>query len=222
MKFCRTLWVPAALAALAASAPSFANSPLSIDFEASPGYGVPVLNTYASIGASFTDGALALTNDAIGPYFSNAPTPGTADSLAGTVMFVDPASAGAVLNIAGGNGASPLTGFVGTVSLDYASKVDAFSVVQIFAGLNGTGQRLGKIALGESQIDSHCSSSPLCNWQNITLTFKGTAQSMVFSSNGGNIAFDNIRITAVPEPETYAMLLAGLAAVGFMARRRRD
>lgn len=218
MKSCRTLL---ALAALAAAAPSFANSPLTIDFEAATSF-ASVLDTYAAFGASFSASALALSNDAAGPYFSNVPTPGTANPLAGTVMFVDPAAANAVLNIAGGNGASPVTGFVGAVSLDYASTVDAFSVVQIFAGLNGSGQRLGKISLGENQLDSNCSSSTFCNWQNITLTFKGTAQSMVFSSNSGNIAFDNIRITAVPEPETYAMLLAGLCAVGFMARRRRD
>jgi hypothetical protein len=29
-------------------------------------------------------------------------------------------------------------------------------------------------------------------------------------------------ITAVPEAETYAMMLAGLGLVGFMARRRRS
>jgi hypothetical protein len=32
---------------------------------------------------------------------------------------------------------------------------------------------------------------------------------------------DNVSVSAVPEPEIYAMLLAGLGFVGFMARRRR-
>jgi len=30
-----------------------------------------------------------------------------------------------------------------------------------------------------------------------------------------------LRVTAIPEPETYALLLAGLGAVGFIARRRQ-
>ncbi len=31
----------------------------------------------------------------------------------------------------------------------------------------------------------------------------------------------NFNVTAVPEPETYAMLLAGLGLVGAIARRRK-
>jgi hypothetical protein len=41
--------------------------------------------------------------------------------------------------------------------------------------------------------------------------------------DGVRIAFhgDSIVFAPVPEPETWAMLLAGLGLVGWMARRRR-
>ncbi|HEY6043569.1 MAG TPA: PEP-CTERM sorting domain-containing protein, partial [Nitrosospira sp.] len=32
---------------------------------------------------------------------------------------------------------------------------------------------------------------------------------------------DNVSVSAVPEPESYAMLLAGLSLMGFMGRRRK-
>ena len=42
---------------------------------------------------------------------------------------------------------------------------------------------------------------------------------------GGGFLIDDIslvgNVTAVPEPESYAMLMAGLAGIGFMIRRRR-
>ncbi len=38
---------------------------------------------------------------------------------------------------------------------------------------------------------------------------------------GGKFEFDNIHVTAVPEPETYAMLLAGLGMVGWARRRKQ-
>jgi len=39
--------------------------------------------------------------------------------------------------------------------------------------------------------------------------------------NQAQFAIDNIEVTAVPEPQTYAMLGLGLAAIGLLSRRRR-
>lgn len=42
-----------------------------------------------------------------------------------------------------------------------------------------------------------------------------------FSHDAGAMVFAPPPVTAIPEPETYAMLLAGLGLMGFMARRRK-
>ena len=49
----------------------------------------------------------------------------------------------------------------------------------------------------------------------------------IWNDDGGGIGFDNLKhdvksvVGNVPEPSTYAMMFAGLAAVGMIARRRR-
>jgi hypothetical protein len=48
-----------------------------------------------------------------------------------------------------------------------------------------------------------------------TLVFAG------FSTGKGTFG-GNVYATPVPEPETYAMMLAGLGALGFLARRRKN
>jgi len=42
----------------------------------------------------------------------------------------------------------------------------------------------------------------------------------VYGYTNFDIAIDNVRITAVPEPSTYGMLLGGMGLVGWMARRK--
>jgi PEP-CTERM motif len=49
------------------------------------------------------------------------------------------------------------------------------------------------------------------------LTVSGTGITGANASYGGNIV-----ATPVPEPETLAMMLAGLGALGFLARRRQN
>jgi opacity protein-like surface antigen len=44
----------------------------------------------------------------------------------------------------------------------------------------------------------------------------------VVGSSGGNASYSGtINLAVVPEPETYALLLAGLGVVGFIGRRKR-
>ncbi len=45
--------------------------------------------------------------------------------------------------------------------------------------------------------------------------------SLSFGSTSNAFEASNFSVTPVPEPETYALMLAGLGVVGFMARRRR-
>jgi hypothetical protein len=66
-------------------------------------------------------------------------------------------------------------------------------------------------------------------WHTYTDTFYADSSSLVLTLKSRNDAswnyFDNIRVSApvaaVPEPETYAMLLAGLGLMGAIARRRK-
>jgi hypothetical protein len=55
-----------------------------------------------------------------------------------------------------------------------------------------------------------------------TFTFSGFTNlaSVTWADNATYHQFDNVNIAPVPEPETYAMFLAGLGLMGFAARRR--
>lgn len=54
-----------------------------------------------------------------------------------------------------------------------------------------------------------------------TLKKVGLGGSFAYTSTDSGTFSTSLTVAAVPEPETYAMMLAGLAAVGFMARRRK-
>lgn len=66
------------------------------------------------------------------------------------------------------------------------------------------------------------------NWTSANLTssvaLNHTGQDFYIrygSTNGAQFYLSSMTVAAVPEPETYAMLMAGLGVIGFISRRRK-
>lgn len=99
---------------------------------------------------------------------------------------------------------------------------------------NGEGS-LGPAGLGGNNFLNNVNSAAVVmrtqfdSVNNVTTTYQlglaGQSVAGIVDGTEATFTFDGTTLTyqvsAVPEPQTYAMLLAGLAAVGFVARRRR-
>ena len=201
----------AALALLAA-APAFAQT-VTLDFEGAAGYVNGIDQFYnggtdslgqsgPNYGISFSDAAVALSNDDLGPYYAGAPSPLT-------VMYAFDSSA--FMNVA--------SGFVDRLTFAYSSAVSNLDFVNIYSGLNGTGTLLASASLfGNASIG--CSGPAFCNFDLTSVKFAGVGRSISFGGNDSGVLYDDITITAVPEPSTYLMFALGLVAVGVVKRRR--
>jgi hypothetical protein len=211
VKLLKTLLATAAFAAvLPASA-----AVVVLDFE-----GVGNLNAVGNFynggagtnyGVQFSQATLALVDADSGGSgnFANEPSPDT-------IMFFLDAN-NAILDVAAGF----TTGF----SFFYSSSTAAS--VNVYDGLGGTGNLIGTLNLTAQGFDN-CAGDPtggFCNWTAVGVAFSGTAKSIDFGGTANQTGFDNITFGSstpvVPEPETYALMLAGLGVLGYVARRRK-
>ena len=220
----RKSFLLAAIASAAIAAP--ASATVTMNFESiSALSGIQILNFYnggtasngatgANLGVSFATNATTLCLN----------TPGHPCSAASRGGLGDPASAltGMLFQTGTSTSLSDTAGFTSGISFFYVA--NAAGTVQIFDGVNGTGNLLASLGLSTNAVGCRAPyNADFCPFSLATLGFSGTGRSVVFGGTAGHIVFDDISlgVVSLPEPASWAMMLIGFAAAGSVLRRNR-
>jgi hypothetical protein len=174
-------------------------------------------NSGTNFGVSFGRNALLICLNSTTITCSNTSRGGLAPASAeGALFFLSGSET--FLNVAAGF----TTGF----SFNYASSVTG--AVQVYDGLNGTGNLLQTVNLSANIAGCSPYGAGFCPFTAAGVTFNGTARSISFGGVANQIVFDDITFgsatpgPAVPEPASWAMLITGFGLTGAAMRRRRS
>lgn len=151
----------------------------------------------SSLAAFGADNTIAWNEDySIGTFFGNYATQGDTSDQFGFTLFQP----------------SYVTASLTSISLDDKSNFDFSSAT---LGSNNFTD-LGTETVDGAEVESWALGNTLLNPGVYYVTVGGT----VDGSSGGAFA-GTINVSPIPEPETYALMLAGLGLVGYLGHRRR-
>jgi hypothetical protein len=105
-------------------------------------------------------------------------------------------------------------GFVGALTF-YDIAIVRTATVTIWSGLDGTGTELATLNLPLVPVSNEAFAGPE------TMSFSGTAHSVVFSGGNDQLALDNISFQSVPEPASWLLVALGIGGVFFVRGARR-
>lgn len=112
-------------------------------------------------------------------------------------------------------------GSTGSISQTFNTVLGALYNVSLDYNVNGSGT--ADVTVDAMTLGTITGSS---TWQTFTSSFIGTGAAVNFAitevigGGSGGVVLDNISVTTVPEPASWALLIVGFAMVGVAARRR--
>ena len=107
-------------------------------------------------------------------------------------------------------------GFVVSLDFSYAA-IDSAGRLQIFDGLNGTGNLLADVLLPITSPQTGPG-----DFVPDSVVFAGVGRSVIFTGGNKQLAFDDFLTTsAVPEPSAWSLLGLGTALSAFVGLRQR-
>nr|WP_310522893.1 PEPxxWA-CTERM sorting domain-containing protein [Polymorphobacter sp.] len=232
----------AAIAALAIVSPAAAG--ITLTFDEMPNYDRPY-NFYA--GGSSIDAGTEQATGRIGPNLGVSITDAAIvfqafDQCPGGgcngVFPTAPSGNRAMYNFAARTNLPALTtfnlaaGFTGEASVWHYGGASSMTVYRGLGGRDGDGGFPTVLGFAAMPLTTGCVVNPNtltvtgCGWTKYTVAFTGTAQSLVLAGRASY--FDNVTFGAsgpsvggVPEPASWAMLIAGFGLTGAAMRRRR-